>query len=97
MNTRLCDAIRDCQIIEFQYSGGYRLAEPHCYGVSHENYELLRVYQIGGHSQSGQPVGWKLLRLDQLSHLSLTNTTFTVPRPDYNPEDKAMASIHCQL
>jgi hypothetical protein len=97
MNTALCQAIREKKVISFYYLGGVRSAEPHCYGVSKEENELLRAYQIGGHSESGNPIGWKLLRLDELSNLQMTNQHFAGPRPQYNPEDKAMARVICCL
>ena len=97
MNSILITAIREKKVIRFYYEGGYRFAEPHCYGVSKDGNELLRAYQTGGYSESGNPVGWKLLRLVELSNLSIMEDSFAGPRPQYNPKDKAMASIYCCL
>ena len=97
MNSTVCTAIQGKKVMRFYYDGGYRLAEPHCHGVSKDGNELLRAYQVGGHSESGQTEGWKLFRLDELSSLSITDQSFAGPRPDYNPNDKAMASIYCNL
>ena len=94
MNSLLCKAIKEKKVIHFYYDGGYRSVEPHCYGVSKDGNELLRAYQTGGHSESSKPVGWKLFRLDELSELSTTEDSFTSPRPQYNPNDKAMSSIY---
>jgi len=71
--------------------------QPRCYGVSRDGKELLRAYQIGGHSESGQSAGWKLFRLDDVSNLSVTDDSFQGPRPPYNTNDKAMATIYCCL
>ena len=71
--------------------------EPHCYGVSRDRKELLRAYQIGGHSKSGQSEGWKLFRLDDVIDLSVTDDSFQGPCPLYNPNDKAMATVYCCL
>ncbi len=97
MNSPLCEAILQRKVIHFSYDGGYRIAEPHCYGTSRDGNELLRAYQIGGHSESGNPIGWKLFRLDELSSLSIREDSFSGPRPQYNPNDPAMASIYCRL
>jgi hypothetical protein len=97
MNSLLCKAILEKKVVRFYYAGGYRLAEPHCYGVSKDGNELLRVYQIGGYSESNNPSGWKLLRLDEISNLSSTEDSFPSPRPAYNPNDPAMASIYSRL
>lgn len=70
MNSLLCKAIQEKHVVNFYYDGGYRSAEPHCYGVSKDGNEILRAYQTGGHSESNNAVGWKLFRLDELSDLS---------------------------
>ena len=97
MNAIVCKAIQEKKVISFYYDGGVRLAEPHCHGVSKDGNDLLRAFQVGGHSESGNPVGWKLLRLDELSGLQITSQTFSGPRPLYNPADKAMARVYCCL
>ena len=97
MHALICEAILQRKVIHFYYDGGYRIAEPHCYGVSKNGDELLRAYQIGGHSKSGNPIGWKMFRLDELSTLSMREDTFLDPRPQYNPNDRAMASVYCRL
>jgi len=97
MNSVLCKTILEKKVIRFYYDGGYRLAEPHCYGVSKDGNELLRAYQTGGYSESNNPMGWKLFRLDELSNLSTTEDSFTNSRLQYDPNDKAMASIYSRL
>lgn len=97
MNATLCQAIEGKRVISFDYDGGPRTAEPHCLGVSREGHELLRVFQTGGFSESGNPVGWKLLRVDQINNLRITADVFPGPRPQYNPADKAMARVLCCL
>lgn len=93
MNSLLCKAIQEKKVVTFYYGGGQRSAEPHCYGVSKDGKELLRAFQVGGYSSSGNPVGWKLLHLDELTGLQITDQTFPGPRPQYNPADKAMARV----
>jgi len=97
VNQTICRAIRERKVISFFYGGGNRLVEPHYYSESRDRNELLRAYQIGGHSESGQPQGWKLFRINELSSLSITEKTFPGPRPQYNPNDKAMATVYCCL
>lgn len=95
MNQTICSAIRSRQVIRFYYNGGFRIAEPFCYGISKAGHELLRAYQTGGYSESGEPVGWKLFRVSQISSLTLTDQRFAGARPDYNPRDPAMETIFC--
>jgi len=97
MNTTICRAIQERQLVQFYYDGGHRLVEPHCYGESKDGNELLRAYQISGHSKSGRSEGWKLFRVDELSSLRIIDRSFSGPRPQYNPNDKAMASVYCCL
>jgi hypothetical protein len=92
MHPLLCSAITMRQVIRFRYHGGYRVVEPFCYGVSHAGYELLRAYQIEGHSESGSSSGWKLFRVDEMSELSVAEDV----RASFNPNDPAMEIIYCR-
>ncbi len=97
MNLIICSAIQSKQIIEFYYNGGYRSVEPLCYGVTSAGNEILRGYQTGGHSVSGNPVGWKLFLISGISNLIITGKHFDAPRPGYNPDDPAMTAIYCHV
>jgi hypothetical protein len=97
MNQAICNAIQGRKVIRFFYDGGFRMAEPHCHGESKEGNELLRAYQTDGYSESGNPQGWKLFRLDEMTSLTITDATFSGARPYYNPADKDMVSIYCCL
>jgi len=97
MNQMICSAIQSRQVIRFYYNGGFRTAEPFCYGVSTAGNEVLRAYQTGGYSESGNPVGWKLFRVSEISSLTTTGEKFFGIRPDYNPQDSAMTTIYCHV
>lgn len=97
MNSTICSAIRSKRVIRFFYDGGFRTVEPFCHGESKDGNALLRAYQRAGYSQSGQAVGWKLFRLDNISNLAVTDETFSGSRLEYNPEDPAMTMIHCRI
>lgn len=62
MNHKICSAIRQQRLICFYYNGGYRTVESLCHGVTKNGIELLRAYQVKGHSESGNPAGWKYNR-----------------------------------
>ncbi|RLA99334.1 MAG: hypothetical protein DRG83_13180 [Deltaproteobacteria bacterium] len=97
MRPELCDAIRSQRLVHFFYRGGFRTVEPHCYGISTAGNEVLRAYQVEGHSESGKPIGWKLFRVSEMSSLTIMSEQFAGPRPGYNPEDSAMQTIFCRL
>lgn len=97
MNALVCRAIQERRILRVYYDGGLRSVEPHCHGCSKDGNDLLRGYQVGGYSSSGEPVGWKMFRLDRTSGLMMTETTFAGPRPEYDPHDNRMATVYCCL
>jgi hypothetical protein len=97
MNANICGAIRSKQVIRFYYDGGIRIVEPHCHGTSLAGNEVLRGYQTGGYSQSGNPRAWKLFEVEKISSLQLAGETFATNRPGYNPNDKGMTQIHCHV
>ncbi|MBE0427410.1 MAG: hypothetical protein IBX72_12310 [Nitrospirae bacterium] len=98
MNNTICEAIASKNIVEFYYNGGIRIAEPHCYGI-HKNTgnEVLCAYQIRGFSESGNLPGWRLFDVADVSALKITGEQFLSPRPNYNPNDKRMSKIFCNI
>jgi len=97
MNTLICEAIEKRKVIRFYYNGGYRTAEPYCYGVSRKGNELLCAFQNGGFSESGNPVHWKLFTVEKMSNMTITDEEFSGNRPDYNPDDPVMEDIYCNI
>src|SRR4051794_17155342 len=97
MTQTICQAIATRAVVEFSYDGGSRTVEPHCHGVSTAGNEVLRGYQTAGYSESGNPIAWKLFDVSKIEGLSVTNRTFDQNRPGYNPDDKAMTTVHCHV
>ena len=97
MNEQICDAIRSKSVIKFYYNGGNRTAEPFCYGISRKGNDLLRAFQTGGYSESGEQVKWKLFTVDKMTNITITDEEFSGNRPDYNPDDSVMEEIYCNI
>ncbi len=93
----ICRAIRERKLLAFTYEGEPRVVEPHCHGTSRAAHEVLRAYQIGGGSTSGQAIGWKMFRVDAISGLNIVSDGFPTARPGYNANDSQMTAIHCHL
>ncbi|RJR08456.1 hypothetical protein C4588_05560 [Candidatus Parcubacteria bacterium] len=94
MDHVLYSAISAKNLIRFYYDGGFRIVEPFCYGRGKSGNDLLRGYQVDGHSNSGHPA-WKLFNVSKISNLSVTDKGFNNIRPHYNPQDSAMKYIYC--
>ena len=58
---------------------------------------MLRGYQVGGFSEFGEPFGWKLYLVDEISKLEITDNNFRGDRKDYNPDDPMMKEIICGI
>lgn len=97
MNSTICAAIARRAVVRFNYDGGARTVEPHAHGTSTAGNEVLRGFQTGGHSESGEPVGWKLFTVPEMSGLRETGETFSSNRPAYNPNDSHMSPVHCHV
>lgn len=95
MNSIICNAIKNKQVLEFYYDGGIRVVEPFCYGISTAGNEVLRGFQIEGYSNSGNSFGWKLFKIDEMTSIRNKNMNFSGQRPYYNPNDKSMTEIFC--
>ena len=97
MNTIICDAISKRTVIQCHYDGGTRTIEPHCHGISTAGNEVLRGFQTGGYSESGNPVAWKLFDVSKMSAVQATALSFAGNRAGYNPNDKGMKTVHCHV
>lgn len=90
-------AIEGRHLLAFTYDGFHRTVEPHTYGVDGKGHPALRAYQVGGGSESGEYVGWKLFHVHDMQGLMVQPLTFASPRPGYKRGDKAFMSIRAQL
>ena len=94
----VCSAIKSRRVIEFYYHSGFRTVEPFCLGVTMpgeaDNVSLL-CYQVGGYSEYGEPVGWKLFRASEMEDLEITGERFSGDRTGYNPDNLEMTTIYC--
>ncbi|GMR11531.1 MAG: hypothetical protein BMS9Abin28_2366 [Anaerolineae bacterium] len=97
MNTAICAAILKRAVVEFTYEGRTRMVEPYAHGISAAGNEVLRGYQTGGASQSGEPVAWKLFAVAEIINFRETRDTFTQSQLGYNPNDRGMSTVHCHV
>lgn len=90
-------AIRNRQLLSFSYDGFVRTVEPHCYGIDNNRHEALRAYQVGGGSESGEYVGWKLFHVSEMRGVTVLQEHFANPRPKYKKGDSAFSTIYAEL
>ena len=90
-------AIQTRHLLRVRYDGYTRIVEPHAYGISKEGHEVMRAWQVSGESVHHEPLGWKMLRLDEAHALNLLPGTFQEPRRGYKRGDKVMQRIYAQL
>ena len=97
MSSPICEAIQKNRVIEFRYDGHYRKVEPYCHGRSKKGKDSIRGYQIAGGSNSRRIPFWRLFTITKMGNPTLTNETFDGDRPRYNPNDKDLNPIHCNI
>lgn len=95
--TIISNAIATGRCLTFSYHGYTRLVEPHTLGTGSAGQGLMRGYQVGGGSDSGEPVGWKLFRTDEMLGVELATQASKAPRPGYRRGDRAMSRIHAEV
>jgi hypothetical protein len=96
MNSILLQALQQAKVLELHYHGYSRIVEPHAYGCDKNDDEILRCYQTSGGSESGERIGWKLLKVREAFSFHLTDITFSA-RLEYKRNDKAMNHLFAQL
>lgn len=92
-----CDALRKGCCLEIRYDGFSRVVEVHAVGVTSAGHDVMRVWQIRGGSVSNEPVGWKLLRLDEAMGVAILNERSAAPRHGFKRGDRAMQRIICEV
>lgn len=81
MNTDIAAAVGLTKLTIW-YGGGPRLIEPHAYGLSKKGKELLKAWQVSGHSNSRRATGWKTFRLDRITAILPAPEPFQL-QPDW--------------
>lgn len=98
MEEIICDAIRKRLVIEFNYEGELRIVEPFVLGLHKTTGNLvLRSYRVGGYSKSEREPSWRLFNTTYIENLKLTDKIAKSDREYYNPEDKHMSEILCNV
>lgn len=96
MRDDLIKSISNKFLIQYEYDGGIRIVEPHCFGITSAGHDGLRAYQVDGYSSTGR-MGWKMFVCTKITALIILEKNFDSPRPDYKKGDKGMKSIYCEL
>jgi predicted DNA-binding transcriptional regulator YafY len=97
MRIRICEAIRNKQLIQFRYDGLIRIVEPHLLGETTAGNDALSAYLVRGYTESDRRPYWRLYKLDEMSAIVILDETFEGPRKGYNSNDTRMTRIHCRL
>jgi len=97
MNATICQAIKEMKCLSFYYDGHKRVVEPHAHGISTAGNEVMRCYQIRGGSNSGNVPDWKMMTVNKISSLSISDESFSGPRNGYRKSDRGMSTIFCEL
>jgi hypothetical protein len=96
-NNIITSAIREKRCLSFIYDGYSRIVEPHCYGLTKKDNEVLRAYQIRGSGVHNNYDSWHLFSVSKMSFLQVTDETFQRPRPEYVKGDSSIYTIFCEL
>src|SRR6478609_8576300 len=88
-----CEVLTKKKRLQISYDGFIRVVEVHACGFTKDGNAIMRVWQGRGGSVHNEPVGWKLLRLDEAIAFSILDEAAEVPRPGYKRGDRAMARI----
>ncbi len=96
MNQTIVNAIRNTHVLALTYHGIQRRVEPHAYGSSKRQNDVLRCYQVaGGHVTPDHD--WELLLVSEITALADPQEQFSGPREGYKRGDRGMTTIYAEL
>lgn len=93
----LCEAIATKTLLAFTYDGHPRVVAPYLHGFTRAGDEALRAVQVRGSSRSGHFASGKLWIVSKMRLVRTLEERFVPDDPDYEPDDSAMASVHCRV
>jgi hypothetical protein len=93
----LCEAIATNTLLAFTYEGHPRVVAPYCHGFTRAGDEVLRAVQLRGSSRSGHFATGKLWTISKMRLVRTLSERFVPDDPDYEPNDPAMARVHCRV
>ena len=86
MEQEIIAAIRQHQVLSFDYQGQPRQVNPHALGrVKPDDKTVLHGWQTGGNSNHRVPPCWGYFRLDEIEGFEVTDQTFPFAQPDFKP------------
>jgi len=97
MDADIAKAIHHKLVLEFEYNEHLRVVEPHAYGLSMTNHEVIRGYQVKGTTDAGSVPQWHLFEVKQITKLKVTDRHFGGMRNGYQRGDKRMGIIYSEL
>ena len=97
MHQTIIKAIEERRLMSFTYDNLPRVVEPHLYGVTHKNKEVLRCYQVDGEGIAPGGSHWLLIAAARIFDLTLLEGTFSEARPEYRRDDPDMRTIYAQI
>ena len=94
---KIADAIRNRQMLTFQYHGHHRVVEPYTYGIDQKGHAALRAYQTGGTSGSGRIPDWRIFHESEILALKSLEQHFDIRSGDYKKNDSFFSTIYAEL
>lgn len=95
-NAIICDAIDRRLRIELTYPDHVRVLEPHLHGAGADGAELVLGWQVRG-GPDVDPLGWKLLRLDETTDIQSIAKSAYVPRIGYVRDHEQFVKVFCRV
>lgn len=89
-------AIHAQHILEFDFHGRHRVAEPFALGLTRRgspNNESLLCYQTSRSGDKTKSEGWRVFPTSEIKELKVSKIQFTGDRPGYEPYKMDMAEV----
>jgi hypothetical protein len=97
----VCQAIKDCRVIEFLYKGQLRTVEPYVVYPHYDRKSRVTTWKFEGYSigysESGTEPSWRAYTIDEMTDLTIRHETFRASCTCYEPNATRYREACCKL
>ena len=97
-NEQIKQAIREKRKLQFIYQNKNRVVDPHVFGVTAKNNEVILCWQTGGSSSRPNDLpNWRMFETNKISQLQILNENFIPQSHRHNAFESDIKTVYALI